>query len=72
MKPGESECVVVSICKTAADFIFEIGKHVDASVLRSQHSLVRDDIYTPLFGSCTIFIARYLPAKLDGIGMLER
>ena len=71
LKLGESECVIVSIRKTAADFVPEIGQHVDNSVLRSQRSLVRDDIVTPLFGSCTTFIAWYFPENLDGIRLLE-
>ena len=49
MKLGGSKCVVVSIHKTAADFVFKIGQHVDKSVLRSQHYLVQDDIGTPFF-----------------------
>ena len=35
LKLGGSECVIVSIRKMAADFVFEIEKHVDENILRS-------------------------------------
>ena len=72
LKLGGSECVVVSIRKMAADFVLEIGQHVEESVLQSQHSFLQDDIGTSLFGLCTTSIAWYLSSKFDDIRLIER
>ena len=63
LEPGGSKYVVRF--EKRMQIFLEIGQHVEESVLRSQHSLFRDDIGTTS-------IAWYLPANLDGIGLLER